>query len=122
MSQNPDLRDASSSAVAEAEAGRAEGVTTQRTTLAEKNLPTKCKDGALFSYCPTMDLIALATEDERLCVFRFNGQEVLSVDLAGDPYLDEVKGEIRGIRWKEDGILFLSFSSLFLSVSMVMTD
>ncbi|QGA15092.1 hypothetical protein EYB26_002748 [Talaromyces marneffei] len=75
------------------------------TSVAEKTLPSKCKDGSLLTYCPTMDLIALATEDEQLYVFRLNGQEVLSADLAGDPYLDEVKGEIRGVRWKNDGRL-----------------
>lgn len=73
-------------------------------SVAEKTLPAKCKDGPFLTYCPTMDLVALATEDEQLYVFRLNGQEVLSVDLAGDPYLDEVKGEIRGVRWKNDGI------------------
>ncbi|EED21355.1 anaphase-promoting complex component Cut20/Apc4, putative [Talaromyces stipitatus ATCC 10500] len=77
----------------------------QLTTVAEKTLPSKCKNGSLLTYCPTMDLIALASEDEQLHVFRLNGQEVLSADLAGDPYLDEVKGEIRGIRWKNDGRL-----------------
>jgi anaphase-promoting complex subunit 4 len=83
------------------------------TSVAEKTLPSKCKDGSLLTYCPTMDLIALATEDEQLHVFRLNGQEVLSADLAGDPYLDEVKGEIRGVRWKNDGITLLNFQVIF---------
>ncbi|PCH01811.1 Anaphase-promoting complex subunit 4 [Penicillium occitanis (nom. inval.)] len=74
-------------------------------SVAEKTLPAKCKDGSFLTYCPTMDLVALATEDEQLYVYRLNGQEVLSADLAGDPYLDEVKGEIRGVRWKNDGRL-----------------
>ncbi|KAH8699046.1 putative anaphase-promoting complex component Cut20/Apc4 [Talaromyces proteolyticus] len=73
-------------------------------SVAEKRLSAKCKPG-LFSYCPTMDLVALATEDEQVHVFRLNGQQVLGADLAGDPYLDEVKGEVRGIGWKHDGQL-----------------
>lgn len=81
------------------------------TSVAEKTLPSKCKDGSLLAYCPTMDLIALATEDEQLYVYRLNGQEVLSADLAGDPYLDEVKGEIRGVRWKNDGNEFPLFGA-----------
>jgi anaphase-promoting complex subunit 4 len=82
----------------------------QLTVAAEKALPAKCKDG-LLAYCPTMDLVALASEDEQVHVFRLNGQQVLGADLAGDPYLDEVKGEVRGIGWKNDGKQFLfSFS------------
>jgi anaphase-promoting complex subunit 4 len=72
------------------------------TAVAEKALPAKCKPG-LLSYCPTMDLVALATEDEQLHVFRLNGQRVFGADLAGDQYLDEVQGEVRGIGWKNDG-------------------
>lgn len=60
-----------------------------------------------------MDLVALATEDEQFNVFRLNGQEVLAVDLAGDPYLDEVKGEVRGVAWKHDGNQLLLFPSFF---------
>lgn len=80
----------------------------QLTAVAEKTLPAKCKDG-LLTYCPSMDLIALASEDEQVHVFRLNGQQVLEADLAGDPYLDEAKGEVRGIGWKNDG-RFLSYS------------
>lgn len=93
------------------------------TSVAEKTLPSKCKDGSLLTYCPTMDLIALATEDEQLYVYRLNGQEVLSADLAGDPYLDEVKGEIRGLRWKNDGKHKLSLSMLqFMLVSVILNN
>jgi anaphase-promoting complex subunit 4 len=80
--------------------------------VAEKKLPAKCKPG-LLAYCPTMDLVALATEDEQFSVFRLNGQEVLNVDFAGDPYLDEVKGEVRGIAWKHDGKKLLLFPLVF---------
>jgi anaphase-promoting complex subunit 4 len=74
----------------------------QLIAVADKSLPAKCKPG-LLSYCGTMDLVALATEDEQLYVFRLNGQQVANADFAGDPYLDEVKGEVRAIGWKNDG-------------------
>lgn len=76
----------------------------QLTPVGEKSLPAKCKPQAV-AYCPTMDLIALATEDEELRVFRLNGQRVFGGSFGGDPYLgeDEEDGEIRGMAWKGDG-------------------
>ena len=76
----------------------------QLTPVGEKTLPAKCK-AQTVAYCPTMDLIALATEDEELRVFRLNGQRVLGGSFGGDPYLgeDEEDGEIRGMAWKGNG-------------------
>lgn len=85
----------------------------QLTAVAEKTLqPTKCKPGGsgTLAYCPTMDLIALAAEDEQLHVFRLNGQRVFGGSFGGDPYLDEdakEKGEIRAMKWKNNGMLRL---------------
>ncbi|CAG7922612.1 unnamed protein product [Penicillium olsonii] len=78
----------------------------QLTPVGEKTLPAKCK-AQTVAYCPTMDLIALATEDEELRVFRLNGQRVLGGSFGGDPYLgeDEEDGEIRGMAWKGNGRL-----------------
>ncbi|CAI7669413.1 unnamed protein product [Penicillium viridicatum] len=78
----------------------------QLTPVGEKSLPAKCKAQAV-AYCPTMDLIALATEDEELRVFRLNGQRVFGGSFGGDPYLgeDEADGEIRGMAWKGNGRL-----------------
>ncbi|KAJ5693690.1 hypothetical protein N7536_004102 [Penicillium majusculum] len=78
----------------------------QLTPVGEKSLPAKCKAQAV-AYCPTKDLIALATEDEELRVFRLNGQRVFGGSFVGDPYLgeDEEDGEIRGMAWKGDGRL-----------------
>ncbi|KAJ6137253.1 Anaphase-promoting complex subunit 4 [Penicillium samsonianum] len=78
----------------------------QLTPVGDKSLPAKCKARAV-AYCPTMDLIALATEDEELHVFRLNGQRVFGGSFGGDPYLgeDEEDGEIRGMAWKGDGRL-----------------
>jgi anaphase-promoting complex subunit 4 len=76
----------------------------QLTPVGEKSLPAKCKASTL-TYCPTMDLIALVTEDEELRVFRLNGQKAFGGSFKGDPYLgeDEADGEIRAVRWKDNG-------------------
>ncbi|CEN62501.1 hypothetical protein ASPCAL09135 [Aspergillus calidoustus] len=79
----------------------------QLTPVGDKSLPAKCKAGML-TYCPTMDLIALVTEDDELRVFRLNGQKVFGGSFKGDPYLDEDDGgggEILGLRWKDNGRL-----------------
>ncbi|PYI23859.1 putative anaphase-promoting complex component Cut20/Apc4 [Aspergillus violaceofuscus CBS 115571] len=78
----------------------------QLTPVGEKSLPAKCKAGAL-AYCPTMDLIALVTEDDELRVFRLNGQKVFGGSYKGDVYLDEDDGggEICGLMWKNTGHL-----------------
>ncbi|THC97798.1 hypothetical protein EYZ11_002714 [Aspergillus tanneri] len=76
----------------------------QLSPVAGKLLPTKCKENTL-AYCPTMDLIALVTEDDELHVFRLNGQKVVGGLFKGDPYLDEDdgRGEIRRLMWKDNG-------------------
>ncbi|RDW90180.1 uncharacterized protein DSM5745_01955 [Aspergillus mulundensis] len=78
----------------------------QLTPVGEKSLPAKCKED-MITYCPSMDLIALVTEDEELGVFRLNGQKVFGGSYKGDPYLDEDdgSGEIRAVRWKNNGHL-----------------
>ncbi|KAI9373101.1 anaphase-promoting complex, cyclosome, subunit 4-domain-containing protein [Aspergillus egyptiacus] len=78
----------------------------QLTPVGEKSLPAKCK-AEMLTYCPTMDLIALVTEDEELRVFRINGQKVFGGSFKGDPYLDEDdgSGEIQVLRWKRNGHL-----------------
>lgn len=76
----------------------------QLTPVGGKSLPAKCKANTL-AYCPTMDLISLATENDELCVFRLNGQRVFGGSFKGDPYLgeDEEDGEIRALTWKGNG-------------------
>lgn len=49
------------------------------------------------AYCPTMDLIALATIDEKVHVFRFNGQKVFGIT-SKDPL-----AKINQISWKPSG-------------------
>lgn len=90
----------------------------QLTPVGEKTLPAKCKPQTV-AYCPTMDLIALATEDEELRVFRLNGQRVFGGSFGGDPYMgeDEEDGEIRGMAWKKNGEFGLNVDcSLFESL------
>ncbi|KAJ9314359.1 hypothetical protein DTO271D3_5336 [Paecilomyces variotii] len=83
------------------------------TAVAEKTLPAKCKPDSLV-YCPTMDLVALASQDEQLHVFRLNGQKVFGGSFrGGDAYFDydddedeeDGKGEVRRLKWKDDGHL-----------------
>ena len=64
--------------------------------VASKALTEKCKPQAL-AYCPTMDLVALATENENLHVFRLNGQKVF-----GTSYSD-AGFNIVWLRWKPNG-------------------
>lgn len=82
----------------------------QLTPVGEKSLPAKSKLGSL-AYCPSMDLIALATEDDELRVFRLNGQRDFGGSFGGDPYLgeDEEDGEIRALVWKGNGEFVLLF-------------
>ncbi|KAJ5161911.1 Anaphase-promoting complex subunit 4 [Penicillium capsulatum] len=78
----------------------------QLTPVSEKALPAKCKPSTL-AYCPTMDLIALSTDDDELRVFRLNGQRVFGGSFKGDPYLGESEedGEVRALAWKGNGRL-----------------
>lgn len=50
-----------------------------------------------LAYCPTMDLIALATIDDNVHVFRLNGQKVFGVTNRRIP------GNVNNIKWKPDG-------------------
>ena len=66
--------------------------------LAEKLVQSAIALDAL-GYCPTMDLVALATTDGSAHVFRLNGQEVFAV-LNRNP-----EEKTREIRWKPNGIV-----------------
>ncbi|KAK2787269.1 hypothetical protein FQN51_003429 [Onygenales sp. PD_10] len=77
----------------------------QLASVAEKTLTSKCKPGSL-TYCPTMDLVALASVDEKVDVFRLNGQRVFGgVYGEGDGGRSGGGGEVRRIRWKGSGNL-----------------
>jgi len=52
---------------------------------------------AHLAYCPTMDLIASATIDDQVSVYRLNGQRVFGVSSKSGP------GKITGIQWKPNG-------------------
>ena len=66
---------------------------------AARDVPGKCKPH-LVAYCPTMDLVALATEDGQVHVFRLNGQRVFAASYEGEP------GNIKGLKWKPNGKLY----------------
>lgn len=65
-------------------------------TLSEKAVQPKINP-LHVAYCPTMDLIALATIDEKVHVFRFNGQKVFGVTSK------DALAKINQIRWKPNG-------------------
>ncbi|KAL8859915.1 MAG: hypothetical protein Q9178_003748 [Gyalolechia marmorata] len=73
--------------------------------LAEK-VSTSVINPCHLSYCPTMDLLALATQDERVHVFRLNGQRVFGVSKK------EPISKVTSIRWKPNGNVSV-FSLIF---------
>jgi len=91
--------------------------------VGEKYLPSRCRAGTL-SYCPTMDLVAVVTvldlpgdegrTEERLSVWRLNGQQVFAWDAPGGL-------RIPFVRWKMDGrLLALGTSDGLLRLLNVM--
>ena len=53
---------------------------------------------AHVAYCPTMDLVALATIDEHVQVYRLNGQKVFGIPNK------QTSAQIDQIKWKPNGI------------------
>ncbi|MCJ1402966.1 hypothetical protein MMC11_006188 [Xylographa trunciseda] len=83
--------------------------------LAEKivHLPIKIDN---LAYCPTMDLIALATVDEHVHVYRLNGQRVFAVSNR------KPDCSVRQLRWKPNGqILAISYSDSSVSLISAQT-
>ncbi|KAL9102889.1 MAG: hypothetical protein Q9163_002012 [Psora crenata] len=78
--------------------------------LAEKVMQPAIKSEQL-AYCPTMDLIALATLDERIHVYRLNGQGVFGYIEPRD------EGKVRCIRWRPNGrSLVVAYDDMTLSL------
>ncbi|KAL9035554.1 MAG: hypothetical protein Q9214_006526 [Letrouitia sp. 1 TL-2023] len=60
----------------------------------------------LLAYCPTMDLLAVATLDEQVYVYRLNGQKVFGVANR------QAHGGVNQIKWKPNGqSIAVAFSS-----------
>lgn len=76
------------------------GAATMLTMLAEKIAPKALKPDQV-AYCPTMDLVAVATIDEQVQVFRLNGQRVFGVANK------EPSCKITQLRWKPNGQLHI---------------
>ena len=70
------------------------------TMLAEKIAPKALKPDQV-AYCPTMDLVAVATIDEQVQVFRLNGQRVFGVANK------KPSCKITQLRWKPNGQLHI---------------
>ena len=51
-----------------------------------------------LAYCPTMDLIALATVDQKVHVYRLNGQNVFGVASK------QPGAKVIQIKWKPNGV------------------
>ncbi len=60
---------------------------------------------AHVAYCPTMDLVALATTDEHVQVYRLNGQKVFGI------LNKQTSVQIDQIKWKPNGITALDVLS-----------
>jgi anaphase-promoting complex subunit 4 len=66
-------------------------------SLAEKTIQQSAVPEHL-TYCPTMDLIALATTEDRVYVYRLNGQRVLGIGNKS------VGVKVRKLGWKANGL------------------
>lgn len=55
-----------------------------------------------LAYCPTMDLIALASIDEHIHVYRLNGQRVFGIANK------QSANKVNQIKWKPNGLSNLS--------------
>ena len=64
--------------------------------VGQKTIAEKCK-ARTVAYCPTLDLVALATDSNCVHVFRLNGQRVF-----GASYEDE-DFDIAWVKWKPNG-------------------
>lgn len=71
------------------------------TLLAEKTVQQPVK-ASTFAYCPTLDLLALATNEEKVYIYRLNGQRVVGTG-SKKPGL-----QVRQIHWKPNGAVRLS--------------
>ena len=69
--------------------------------LAEKAIHQPASPEGLLAYCPTMDLLALATKEEQVFVYRLNGQRVFGAAQKGTPL------RVEKLRWKPNGGLLL---------------
>ena len=63
--------------------------------LAEK-LIQPAVDPRHLAYCPTMDLIALASVDEHIHVYRLNGRKVFGIS-------KKQSAKVNQIKWKPNG-------------------
>ena len=64
--------------------------------VAEKVLPLEASPKTL-AYCPTMDLVAVASVDDQINVYRLNGQKVFGV------LRRQFEAKINAVIWKPNG-------------------
>lgn len=68
--------------------------------LSEKTLP-HVADPKLIAYCPSMDLIALGTNDQQVLIYRLNGQRVYGTTQKPGT------SRVESIQWKPNGWSYL---------------
>ncbi|TKA68104.1 hypothetical protein B0A49_08709, partial [Cryomyces minteri] len=81
----------------------------------EKTLPQPVHSN-LLAYCPTMDLIAIVTEDEQLDVYRLNGQRAFGMKrksprLSIDSMCWKFNGQYLAVAWDDGSVDTLSAES-----------
>ncbi|RKF82568.1 Anaphase-promoting complex subunit 4 [Golovinomyces cichoracearum] len=73
--------------------------------LSDKSLSQAVSHG-LINYCPSMDLVALCTEESHVCVYRLNGQLVYENRNANATTKRSIGLRVDCIQWKPNGRLF----------------
>jgi anaphase-promoting complex subunit 4 len=73
--------------------------------LSEKTLHQPA-DPRLLAYCPSMDLVAFASTDQQVWIYRLNGQRVYGASQKGSALT------VESVRWKPNGQSNLKSTSL----------
>ncbi|KAI9882646.1 MAG: hypothetical protein M1823_005606 [Watsoniomyces obsoletus] len=94
----------------------AEAEAAELSQLAEQTLSHPIKPSA-FKYCPSLDLLALGTHEEKVHVYRLNGQRVLSTTSRNPG------AQVKRIQWKPNGavrrarqLLAIAYSDGYLRI------
>ena len=86
----------------------------KRLTLVGEKVLEVAINPVYIRYCPTMDLLAVATVDDHVHVYRFNGQQVFEI-------VEKQQAKVQQIVWKPNGMGFLHhlLYSLFSLISLM---
>lgn len=84
--------------------------------ISEKTLP-QTANPRLIAYCPSMDLVAFASTDHQVLVYRINGQRVYS---ATQKQRSTAALKVEQIRWKPNGKFLLGWVAVFIVVTDIL--